>query len=276
MTEAAEPEQPPAARIALMREPNPPSPPLMPLPLRMRPRRGRASPPRQCSRRRPPRRPRLAQARRIAGPLDAIAAGHPGLAYWYSVALDLPEPVQAAFEVLALSAAVTANGDDCSRRIRDLLHDFDVTAVAQSPEYIKVLEAGCARALLRMPFSPCASVLQDAATLDSSAGPFPGAVLQAAAFGLELTKLQQEHGHSLPQLITAREDALSALSSAMETSRKLRTRYTRATNVWRRFVTTRAFWAGRSHRCLPERRTSNRPSRCWRSSRPPGHRPPHR
>ena len=69
-----------------------------------------------------------------------------------------------------------------------------------------------------------------------AAGPFLGAVLQAAAFGLELTKLQQEHGHSLPQLITAREDALSALSSAMETSRKLRTRYTRATNVWRRFV----------------------------------------
>ncbi len=236
MTEAAEPERPPAARIALMREPDPAVAPADAAPAPDAAQTGQGEPATPVLATPAPKAAEACPSAPDRRTADAIAAGHPGLAYWYSVALDLPEPVQAAFEVLALSAAVTADGDDCSRRIRDLLHDFDVTAVAQSPEYIKVLEAGCARALLRMPFSPCASVLQDAATLDSSAGPFLGAVLQAAAFGLELTKLQQEHGHSLPQLITAREDALSALSSAMETSRKLRTRYTRATNVWRRFV----------------------------------------
>jgi hypothetical protein len=191
--------------------------------------------------------PSSAPDRRIA---DAIAAGRAGLAYWYSVALNLPAPVQAAFEVFALSAAITVDGDDCSRRIRDLLQDFDVTAVAQNPEYIKVLAAGSARALLRMPFSPCSAVLQDAATLDSSAGTFLNAVLHAAAFGLEISKLQEEHGHSLAQLIAARDDALGFLSSAMETSKQLRTRYTRATNVWRRFVSDRGPLGGPISRVL--------------------------
>ena len=178
-----------------------------------------------------------------SGPPDpriaaALAEGRSGLAYWYSVALKLPAVVQAAFEVLAVSEAVTTDGDECSLRIRELLRDFDVTSLAYNPEYLKVLAAGCARSLLRMPFSPCLAVLQDATLLigDGESSTFLAAVLQAASFGLEAGKIQEEHDRSPAEFITRRDSALSDLSSAMETARNSRTRYARATHVWRRFI----------------------------------------
>jgi hypothetical protein len=165
----------------------------------------------------------------------ALARGRTGLAYWYAVVLGLPDAVQAAFEVLALSEAITSDGDECSVRVRELLHDFDVTSVAQSPEYLKVLAAGCVRSLLRMPFSPCLAVLQDANALIAE-GAFLGVVLHAASFGLELGKLRDEHDRSPAEIIARRDAALESLASAAETARNSRTRYARATHVWRRFV----------------------------------------
>ena len=172
---------------------------------------------------------------------DAVKHGRSGLAYWYSVALKLPAAVQTAFEVLALSEAITVDGDDCSVRIRELLRDFDVTSVAQNPDYLKVLAAGSARALLRMPFSPCATVVQDAVTLiaDDGASVFLTAVLHAAAFGLEVGKLREEHGRSPAEFFARRDSALSGLLSAMETAKLQRTRYARASFVWRRFISER-------------------------------------
>ena len=157
------------------------------------------------------------------------------------MALKLPITVQAAFEVLVLSEAIKADGDDCSVRIRELLQNFDVTSVAQNPEYLRVLAAGSARALLRLPFSPCVAVLEDAVALlaDDSATGFLKSILHAAASGLELGKLPEEHGHSLPELIARRQGALAALSSAMEAAKLSGTRYTRATNVWRRLISGR-------------------------------------
>lgn len=178
-----------------------------------------------------------------SGPPDpriatALTRGHPGLAYWYSAALKLPAAVQTIFEVLAVSEAITADGDECSLRIRELLHDFDVTSVAYYPEYLKVLAAGCVRSLLQMPFSPCMTVLQDAALLigDGEPSTFLAAVLHAASFGLEVGKIREEHGRGPAEFITRRDSALSGLSSAMETARNSRTRYARATHVWRRFI----------------------------------------
>lgn len=168
----------------------------------------------------------------------AVASGHDGLAYWYTVALDLPIPVQTAFEVLALSRAITIDGDECSMRIRELLHDFDATSVAQNAEFLKVLAAGSARALLRMPFSPCFAVLQDAATLlgDSYAGGFLAAVLRAASSGFDLAKLQDSNGGSLPELIADRDSVLNQLASTLDAARLWRIRFARATYVWRRFI----------------------------------------
>ena len=191
-------------------------------------------------------RPRPAEPEPGSGPPDPRIAdagkhGRSGLAYWYSVALKLPVAVQTAFEVLALSEAITVDGDDCSVRIRELLRDFDVTSVAQHPDYLEVLAAGSARALLRMPFSPCAAAVQDAVTLiaDDGASVFLAAVLHAAAFGLEVGKLREEHGRSPAEFFARRDSALSGLLSAMETAKLQRTRYARATFVWRRFVSER-------------------------------------
>ncbi len=178
-----------------------------------------------------------------SGPADeriaaALTRGSTGLAYWYAVALNLPAAVQAAFEVLALSEAITTDGDECSLRIRELLNDFDVTSVAYNPEYLKVLAAGCARSLLRMPFAPCLAVLQDASLLmgDGEPSTFVTAVMNAASFGLEVGKIREEHGRSPAEFIAHRDGALSGLSAAMETARNSRTRYARATHVWRRFA----------------------------------------
>ncbi len=169
----------------------------------------------------------------------ALAAGRTGLAYWYSVAFGLPAPVRAAFEVLALSEAVTVDGDDASVRIRELLKDFDVTSVWESgPDNLKVLAAGTARALLLMPFSPCGSVLSDALLLlgDDDGCDFLKAVKQAGDFRVELGKLNELRARSEADLDRQRDAALARLRSVLGTVRAASTKFPRATMVLKKIV----------------------------------------
>lgn len=167
--------------------------------------------------------------------VEAVRAGHPGLAYWYSVALRLPAPVQDAFEVLALADAVAADGDEASARIREILGGFQVGAVAQDPAYLKVLAAGCARALLLMPFSPCADALLESYD-QLPPGPdrdFLEAVWKAGTFGFDLTRLDDLQARSIDEYIAQRDDALKRLNDAAEAARHTTAKYPRATDVLR-------------------------------------------
>jgi hypothetical protein len=171
----------------------------------------------------------------------AVHDGQTGLAYWYSVALQLPAAVQDAFEVLALSEAVTADGDDASGRIREILSGYQVDGLGQSAEYAMVLAAGSARALLRMPFSPCAEIL-----LGSVDRLTPGrdrdflhAVWEAGTFGFDLTRLSDVHARSIDDFITRRDDALKNLRAALDTARHATTKYSPASDVLRRIMNDR-------------------------------------
>jgi hypothetical protein len=168
----------------------------------------------------------------------AVRDGRTGLAYWYSVALGLPDSVQAAFEVLALSEAVAVDGDDASIRIRELLDGIDCAALAHSPDYLKVLAAGSARALLRMPFSPCANILYE--LLDEMAGDgdreFLGAVSRAGSFGFDLSRAGDLAAQNVDEFIDQRDAALDRLRAVQEATRGARTRYPRASDVVRRIM----------------------------------------
>lgn len=169
---------------------------------------------------------------RIAG---AVRDGRPGLAYWYSVALRLPAPVQDAFEVLALAEAVAVDGDEASARIREILGGYRADALAQDPGYAAVLAAGCARALLLMPFSPCADALLESCD-QLPPGPdrdFLEAVWKAGTFGFDLTRLDDVQARSIDEYIAQRDDALKRLNDAAETARHTKTKYPRATDVLR-------------------------------------------
>ena len=169
----------------------------------------------------------------------ALAAGRPGLAYWYTVAYALPAPVQAAFEVLALSEAVTMEGDDASVRIRELLKDFDATAVeAGGPCYLNVLAAGAARALLRMPFSPCAEVLDDALWLlgEDGAHDFLRAVKDARDVGFDLNRLDHALKRSVAEYVQQRDEALANLATVLTAVRGANIRFFRATQVLKKIV----------------------------------------
>lgn len=173
----------------------------------------------------------------------AVRGGRTGLAYWYSVALQLPVPVQAAFEVLALSGAVGVDGDDASIRIRELLKDIDTAAVAHSPDYLKVLAAGSARALLRMPFFPCANILDESLlyqSLGETAGDvdrkFLEAVSNAGSFGFDLSRVGEVAAQNVDEFIEQRNAALARLRAVQEATRSARTKYPRASDVVRRIM----------------------------------------
>ncbi|HEX4830920.1 MAG TPA: hypothetical protein VH478_07500 [Trebonia sp.] len=168
----------------------------------------------------------------------AIRAGRTGLAYWYTVALRLPGPVRAAFEVLALSESVAVDGDDPSVRIRELLGDFSVASVARNADYLKVLAAGSARALLRMPFSPCATILYDSieALTGDADRDFLKAVLEAGSFGFDLSRADDVAAQGVDEFIDQRDAALARLQAVLEAARGARTKYPRASDVLRRVM----------------------------------------
>lgn len=176
----------------------------------------------------------------------AVRDGHTGLAYWYSVALQLPQAVQDAFEVLALSEAVAVDGDTASRRIREILSDYKAESLGQSPEYATVLAAGSARALLRMPFSPCTDVLL--AVVDrlppGRDRDFLHAVWDAGTFGFDLTRLGDVRARNLDDLVAQRDDALKKLRGALGAARAAKTKYSPASDVLRRIMSERELVGG--------------------------------
>lgn len=171
----------------------------------------------------------------------AVRDGHMGLAYWYSVALKLPRAVQDAFEVLALSEAVTVDGDGASGRIREISGEYKADSLGQSPEYAMVLAAGSARALLRMPFSPCSDALL--ASVDRLAPgrdrDFLHAVWEAGTFGFDLKKVSDVRARSLDDFIAQRDEALKNLSGALGTARAAKTKYSPASDVLHRIMSDR-------------------------------------
>ena len=171
----------------------------------------------------------------------AVRDGRPGLAYWYSVALRLPGPVQDALEVAALAEAVAADGDEASTRIREILGGYRVEALAQDPCYIPVLAGGSARALLRMPFSPCAGILLECcdrlpAGRDRS---FLEAVLQAGTYGFDLSRLDDVQARSIDDYVRQRDEARKHLEHALDTALHTTIRYPRATDVLRSMMEVR-------------------------------------
>jgi hypothetical protein len=176
----------------------------------------------------------------------AVRDGRPGLAYWYSVALRLPRPVQDAFEVAALAEAVTIDGDEASTRIREILGGYRVEALAQDPRYIPVLAGGSARALLRMPFSPCADILlqccdQLPAGRDRS---FLEAVLKAGTYGFDLSRLDDVQARSIDDYVWQRDEARKHLEHALDTALHTTIRYPRATDVLRSMMEVRGLIGG--------------------------------
>jgi hypothetical protein len=171
----------------------------------------------------------------------AVHEGHVGLAYWYSVALQLPTAVQDAFEVLALSEAVAADGDDASGRIREILSGYELDSLGQGHEYAMVLAAGSARALLRMPFSPCAEILF--ASIDrlpqGRDRAFLYTVWEAGTFGFDLKRLSDVHARSVDDFIARRDDALKSLRAALDTVRHATIKYPPASDVLRRIMNDR-------------------------------------
>jgi hypothetical protein len=171
----------------------------------------------------------------------AVHDGHMGRAYWYSVALQLPAAVQDAFEVLALSEAVATDGDDISGRIREILNSYKIDSLGPGPEYAMVLAAGSARALLRMPFSPCADILL--ASIDRLAPgrdrDFLHAVWEAGTFGFDLTRLSDVHARSVDDFIVRRDDSLKNLRAVLDTARHATTKYSPASDVLRRVMNDR-------------------------------------
>lgn len=168
----------------------------------------------------------------------ALRDGHPGLAYWYSVTLHLPEPVQDAFEVLALSEAVTADGDEASSRIREILSGYQVDSLGQGAEYTMVLAAGSARALLHMPFSACSDVLY-AVTERVASGweqDFLRAVLEAGAFGFDLARGGGVHTQGIDDFIAQRDQAVSQLDTAWKMASNAGIKYTPAIGVLRQIM----------------------------------------
>jgi hypothetical protein len=171
----------------------------------------------------------------------AVRNGYPGLAYWYSVALKLPEAVQDAFEVLALSEAVAVDGDNVSGRIREISSDYGIDSLGQPSEYAMVFAAGSARALFRMPFSPCSDALL--ASVDrlppGRDRDFLHAVWEAGTFGFDLTRLSDVRARSLDDFIVQRDDALKNLRDALAAARAAKTKYSPASDVLRRIMSDR-------------------------------------
>jgi hypothetical protein len=168
----------------------------------------------------------------------ALRDGRPGLAYWYSVALHLPEPVQSAFELLALSKAVTADGDEPSSRIREILGGYKIDLLGQGSDYTMVLAAGSARALLHMPFSACSDVLY-AATERIGPGwehDFLRAVLEAGAFGFDLARVIDVRTQGLDDLIAQRDEAVSRLNAARNGASNAGIKYLPAVGVLRQIM----------------------------------------
>jgi hypothetical protein len=168
----------------------------------------------------------------------ALRDGHPGLAYWYTVALHLPEPVRDAFEVLALSEAVTVDGDEASSRIREILGGYQMDSLVQTPDYLLVLAAGSARALLHMPFSACSDVLY-AATERIAAGweqDFLRAVLDAGAFGFDFARVGDMHAQGIADFIAQRDEAVSQLDAARNGASNAGIKYPPATGVLRQIM----------------------------------------
>jgi hypothetical protein len=176
----------------------------------------------------------------------AVRDGRPGLAYWYSVALRLPAPVQDAFEVLALAEAVAVDGDEASARIREILSQYRVDELAQHPGYVPVMAAGSARALLRMPFSPCADALLECdeqlpAGRDRN---FLEAVWKAGTYGFDLNRLDDVQARSVDDYVGQRDEARKHLQHALETALHTMTKYQRATDVLRSVMEDRQLIGG--------------------------------
>lgn len=168
----------------------------------------------------------------------ALRSGHPGLAYWYSVVLRLPEPVQDAFEVFALSEAVTADGDEASSRIREILGRYAAESAWPTGEYTMVLAAGSARALLHMPFSTCSEVLYAAKERVEPGWEqkFLQAVWEAGTFGIDLARPVEVQAQELDDFIARRDEAVRRLDEARKAASSAGIMYAPAAAVLRQIM----------------------------------------
>lgn len=167
----------------------------------------------------------------------AVLEGPPALAYWHSVATDAVPLVQTLLQVLALSDWITADGDETSLLVRDLLATIDPDEASIDPTTIKLAAAAAARAALRIPFSPAGDLLNETCALMQEEPAYLQTVRQAATRGVELHSLQEQNRKSLPELIAARDTALATLREHVEVAAQRRTRMARSTNIWRQLLT---------------------------------------
>jgi hypothetical protein len=170
----------------------------------------------------------------------SLQRGNPGLAYWYSQTLGSAPETQAILEVLALSDAITTDGDPCAMRVRDLLQDYDATAISINPVLVKIAAGTAARIALRLPFSPATPLLADACDLLGDESPsFLRVVREAAEHGVELKSVLEQGESSQPQLVETREEALAALREQFEVASQRHPRTYRAINIWRHLLTAK-------------------------------------